>query len=189
LCAPTFAQPQTGELRLLVRDPTGSAVRASGVISSDITQVERRFTTGDNGSFIAQSLPFGLYRVSIERTGFAAYLAVVDIRSPIPLRLPITLELAPVVTTVRVYGDRAGAGSDHSRARRIPTGGNGDGDDGEDGDDGDTGSTRSNGATEQNKELFLPFSVPPLLSVESVPPSTPLSQKSKANALRMMRDA
>jgi len=37
LCAPTFAQPQTGELRLLVRDPTGSAVRASGVISSDIT--------------------------------------------------------------------------------------------------------------------------------------------------------
>jgi len=29
LCAPTFAQPQTGELRLLVRDPTGSAVRAT----------------------------------------------------------------------------------------------------------------------------------------------------------------
>src|SRR6185436_7710190 len=47
LCAPTFAQPQTGELRLLIRDPTGSAVRASGVVSSDITHVERRFTTDD----------------------------------------------------------------------------------------------------------------------------------------------
>lgn len=67
LCAPMFAQPQTGELRLLVRDPTGSAVRASGVISSDFTHVERRFPTDDNGSFIAQSLPFGLYRVSIEQ--------------------------------------------------------------------------------------------------------------------------
>jgi hypothetical protein len=105
LGAPMFAQPQTGELRLLVRDPTGSAVRASGVISSDITHVERRFTTDDNGSFIAQSLRFGLYRVSIERTGFAAYSAVVDVRSPIPLRHSITLELAPVVTTVRVAPD------------------------------------------------------------------------------------
>jgi len=93
LGAPMFAQPQTGELRLLVRDPTGSAVRASGVISSDITHVERRFTTDDNGSFIAQSLRFGLYRVSIERTGFAAYSAVVDIRSAIPSGFPLLSSL------------------------------------------------------------------------------------------------
>jgi len=107
LCAPTFAQPQTGELRLLIRDPSGSAVRASGIISSDATHVERRFNTDDNGSFVAQSLPFGLYRVLIERTGFAPYSSVVDIRSPVPLRYPITLSLAPLVASVRVAPDAA----------------------------------------------------------------------------------
>jgi len=43
LCAPMFAQPQTGELRLLVRDPTGSAVRASGVISVTALMPASRF--------------------------------------------------------------------------------------------------------------------------------------------------
>ena len=103
--AGAIAQAQTGELRLLVRDATGSAVRATGTLASDATRVERRFITDDNGSYVAARLPFGLYRIAIESSGFAPYAAVVDIRSAVPLPYPVTLSLAPLAASVRVAPD------------------------------------------------------------------------------------
>mgnify|MGYP003353090532 CR=1 FL=1 len=58
-----FAQRGVGEVRLQVRDESGAAVVASGVVSSESVEVRRSFETGNDGNVILAALPYGRYQI------------------------------------------------------------------------------------------------------------------------------
>ncbi len=96
------AQRDRGELQIEVRDPQGAAVSASGELLSDGNQFHLNFKVGDDGHYTAQDLAFGVYRVSISRSGFVPAVQLVEIRSIVPKRLSLTLGLKPIETQLQV---------------------------------------------------------------------------------------
>jgi outer membrane cobalamin receptor len=96
------AQRVRGELRLEVHDPSGNVVSPSGELVSEANGVRRTFVTGPEGRYVAQDLPFGVYRLSLQAAGFAPWSDLVEIRSEVPVRVAVTLGVAPVTTQVQV---------------------------------------------------------------------------------------
>ena len=101
-CPPAQAQRERGELRLEVRDSQGAVLAAKGQLVSQSNQFERSFLVGSDGRYAAQDLPFGLYRLTLTAEGFAPWSKTVEVRSEVPLRLSVTLGVAPVTTQVQV---------------------------------------------------------------------------------------
>jgi hypothetical protein len=112
-----LAQRQRGELRLKVTDPGGGALVASVDLLSDINQVHRSSTTDPSGLYVAQDLPFGLYRVRVSRDGFQTATQVVRVGSEVPVQLAITPGVAPIETRVDVTD--SGTLLDPSRAANV----------------------------------------------------------------------
>lgn len=96
------AQRVRGELRVEVHDPSGNSVSPSGELVSEANGVRRTFVTGPEGRYVAQDLPFGVYRLSLQAAGFAPWSDLVEIRSEVPVRVAVTLGVAPVTTQVQV---------------------------------------------------------------------------------------
>ena len=96
------AQRVRGELHIEVRDRQGAAVAPAGELVSEANQFRRTFTTATDGHYVAQDLPFGVYRLSLHAEGFAPWSNLIEIRSEVPVRASITLGVAPVTTQVQV---------------------------------------------------------------------------------------
>ncbi len=96
------AQSVRGELRIEVHDPQGATLPTTAELVSDGNQFRRNFHIAQDGRYIAQDLPFGVYRLSLEAEGFAPWTHVVDIRSEVPIRIAVTLGIAPSLTQVEV---------------------------------------------------------------------------------------
>src|SRR6266436_5553328 len=96
------AQRALGELRLEVHDLHGTAVASSAELVSEANGVHRSFVAGPEGRYVAQDLPFGVYRLSLQAEGFAPWSDLVEIRSEVPVRVTVTLGVAPVTTQVQV---------------------------------------------------------------------------------------
>src|SRR5437764_8388837 len=96
------AQRVRGELRLEVHDPHGTALSPAGELVSEANGFRRTFVAGPEGRYIAQDLPFGVYRLSLQAEGFAPWSNLVEIRSEVPVRVAVTLGVAPVTTQVQV---------------------------------------------------------------------------------------
>src|SRR5579871_1615534 len=99
---PLWAQRQAGELRLQVVDPTGAPLPASGELLGQATQVRRQFSAGPDGLQTISALPFGVYRLRVDREGFQSVTALIEIRSEVPLNYRVTLGVAPIETTIDV---------------------------------------------------------------------------------------
>src|SRR5947209_8908016 len=99
---PLAAQRGTGELRLTVKDPAGLPLEAGGAIVGQATQVRMRFTTSADGVHSIRALPFGSYRLQVERSGFAPFSNLVEIRSEAPLDYHVILGVSVVETSVVV---------------------------------------------------------------------------------------
>src|SRR5260370_37630287 len=101
LCAASApAQRVRGELHLEVHDPHGTAVSPAGELVSEANGFRRTFVTGPEGRYVAQDLPFGVYRLSLQAEGFAAWSDLVEIRSELPVPVAVALGGAPVTTAV-----------------------------------------------------------------------------------------
>jgi Carboxypeptidase regulatory-like domain len=96
------AQDRSGELRLSITDPSGAALAAHGVLTSQASRFELSFDTGPTGEYTARKLPLGTYRLTLEHPGFAAYNSLVEIRSELPQKLSVALSVAPVAESVTV---------------------------------------------------------------------------------------
>ncbi|PYT64454.1 MAG: TonB-dependent receptor, partial [Acidobacteria bacterium] len=96
------AQRVRGELRIEVRDAQGAAVAPSGELASEANEFRRTFVAGADGRYVAQDLPFGVYRLSLHAEGFAPWSELVEIRSEVPVHLTVTLGVAPLTTRVQV---------------------------------------------------------------------------------------
>jgi len=102
LACPLSAQDNTGELRLKVLDPSGLGVRCGVELASQANQFRQEYVTDANGSLHAKRLPFGIYRVTITREGFAASSQLLEIRSTIPLETTVKLVVAAANESVTV---------------------------------------------------------------------------------------
>lgn len=103
LCAlPLCAQRQTGDLRLTIHDAEGLGVEADVVLTGESTQVHRGFRTNREGLYVAKNLPFGPYRLDIQKSGFAPARRAVQIQSELPVDVSVTLGVAAIETTVVV---------------------------------------------------------------------------------------
>jgi hypothetical protein len=96
------AQRVRGELRIEVRDGQGAALSPGTELVSNANQLRLTFVVGADGRYVVQDLPFGVYRLTLNAKGFAAWTSIVEIRSEVPVRLLVTLGLAPVTAQVEV---------------------------------------------------------------------------------------
>jgi len=99
---PAASQRDRGELQIEVHDPQGATLSASGELISEGNQVHLNFVVGDDGRYAAQDLAFGVYRLSVSRSGFVPTVQLVEIRSMVPQHLSLTLGLKPVETQLQV---------------------------------------------------------------------------------------
>ncbi|MDQ2900234.1 MAG: TonB-dependent receptor [Acidobacteriota bacterium] len=103
LCAAlALAQRNTGELRVVVRDPLGNPLKASAELQNRAAQYKETFPTSLDGRATAKSLPFGIYLLRARAVGFAPHEEAVEVRSEIPREIAVTLGIAPIETTVTV---------------------------------------------------------------------------------------
>ncbi len=97
------AQRIRGELHIEVRDPQGGTLSPNGELVSDANQLHRSFQFNPDGHYVAQDLPFGVYRLTLSAKGFVPWTDLVEIRSEeVPVRLSVTLGVAPLATQVEV---------------------------------------------------------------------------------------
>jgi outer membrane receptor for Fe3+-dicitrate len=128
-----LAQSNTGELRLKVTDPSGLAVKTSVRIVSEANQYRRILSTDDQGTLTLQRLPYGVYQLQINQSGFAEISQPVDVHSSIPAEYVIQLKVTAAKESVTVSAantlidpDQAGSvnqiGSDsiQNRVSSIP---------------------------------------------------------------------
>src|SRR5215467_5420665 len=96
------AQRVRGELHLEIHDAQGATLAPSGELASGANQFLRTFLVGTDGHYVAQDLPFGVYRLTLHAEGFASWRDLVEIRSEVPVNLTVTMGLAPLTTQVQV---------------------------------------------------------------------------------------
>ncbi|HKX27712.1 MAG TPA: TonB-dependent receptor [Blastocatellia bacterium] len=86
--------PPAGEIRLEVKDPSGKVIEASGRLESLTTGISTDFQTDVRGQYTFERVAFGRYRLEVSKDGFAAYSAVINVRSNEPLARTVTLSLS-----------------------------------------------------------------------------------------------
>jgi outer membrane cobalamin receptor len=98
-----WGQLETGEIRLSVTDPSGRPLASSsGVLASEASHTERGFATDGQGHFVFEHLPFGVYRLTIEHSGFQKYATLLEVRSAVPHEVNAPMAIAAIATQVRV---------------------------------------------------------------------------------------
>ncbi len=114
LFAPTslFGQAtQSGTVRGTVTDPSSAIVSGATVtISNETRLVVRTMKSGDDGDYLFQQLPPGIYELVVESAGFARHLQrAIELHSGENLRLHVGLKPTAVATTVEVTAEAAPA--------------------------------------------------------------------------------
>jgi len=96
----------SGSIAGTVSDPTGAVVRGATVsIQNPVSQYERTTTTDSTGHFQFGNVPFNPYHMTVEMTGFGTFVQDVDVRSGVPMTVPVKLSLGTAAETVQVTGE------------------------------------------------------------------------------------
>jgi hypothetical protein len=78
-------------------------------LRNDITGFKAAATSGADGAYQFFNVPFNPYEIRVEVQGFEPVRRSVDVRSPAPIDVPITLVLAQVKETLTVTAERTAA--------------------------------------------------------------------------------
>ena len=102
-CAlPLFSQSASGGLQIHVTDPSGKGTRAAVHLASQANQYSANLETDRQGNLTVSRLPFGIYRLEIDQSGFAPSTETIDIHSSIPAAHTVVLKLLSVTQSVAV---------------------------------------------------------------------------------------
>jgi hypothetical protein len=86
-----------------VLDPSGYVVVNAAVnIHNPVSQYDRSTTTDASGRFNFPNVPMNPYHLTVTAPGFAPYAQDVEIRSSVPLEVPVKLQIAGSTTAVTV---------------------------------------------------------------------------------------
>src|SRR5712671_3734043 len=107
--ASTFAVAQTGNsgsVNGTVLDPTGAVVpNATVEIRNPVSGYDRSATTDSSGRFAFPNMPFNPYHLTVKAEGFASFTQDVELRSSVPVNLPIGLKVSGSTTAVTVEAE------------------------------------------------------------------------------------
>src|SRR5262245_50341165 len=101
---PVQGQRATGQVRIEVKDPSGSAVAAAGKLESLSAGTVQRFETDAEGTHLFKELPLGRYRLEVNATGFATLTTTLDVQSAALVSRTINLTLSAQTVQVDVVG-------------------------------------------------------------------------------------
>lgn len=86
-----------------VIDPSGAVVRDATVeLHNPVSKFDRTARTDSTGKFTFPNIPFNNYQLTVTATGFARYAQDIDVRSIVPLNLPIHLNLRSAEVSLTV---------------------------------------------------------------------------------------
>jgi hypothetical protein len=105
LAGSVVAQEITGDIRGVVRDPSGALVSGATVTvnNTDRNETIRALTTRQDGSYVAPYLPVGHYQVVVEASGFKKFVGANIILNVSDHRIvDATLQVGSVSDTVTV---------------------------------------------------------------------------------------
>jgi outer membrane receptor protein involved in Fe transport len=103
LCLGLAAQnsnPASGEIILQVSDPTGAALRATGILIGPHTS--RNFQTSPAGKVSLSNLPVGTYEIQVSSRAFAPQTITVEVTSASPVARRIVLPVQTAMTSITV---------------------------------------------------------------------------------------
>ena len=102
----------TGTLTGTVIDPSGAAIPSVQVeVLNAVNNFRAAAATDTAGGFSLRGLPLQGYQVRVRHGGFAQFEQTVTLRSPVPVRLAIRLELASERQSVTIVDDTGGSSS------------------------------------------------------------------------------
>ena len=127
LAAVAFAQSDNGSITGFAKDPSGANIpKAKVSLRNEATGVRQQEMTNDAGYYVFNSVPAGLYTVSVEAAGFKRFDSVhnkLDPNAILELNAALTVgaatETVEVVASAHVPADRiVGGARSWSRASR-----------------------------------------------------------------------
>ena len=93
----------SGTIRGAVLDPQGAAIPAAAVqIENPVSHYSQKAQTDDQGKFEFHNIPFNNYHLSATAAGFGSYAHDVEVRSPIPVEVNISMKIGTETTSVTV---------------------------------------------------------------------------------------
>ncbi len=93
----------SGTVRGTVLDPQGAAIPAAAIqIENPVSHYSQKTQADDQGKFEFHNVPFNNYHLSATIAGFSNYSHDVDVRSPIPVELNISMKIGSETTSVTV---------------------------------------------------------------------------------------
>ena len=101
-----IAQVNSGELRLAVSDPAGNRVKATAELACAANGYVKSFTLDSAEKTAIKPLPYGIYQLRIEESGFTPVVRTIEVHSTIPIEYAIQLEVAKVTTEIKVDDGR-----------------------------------------------------------------------------------
>jgi len=98
----------SGSIEGVVKDQSGAAIADAKVeIMYGVSGFRRAATTGTDGSFRFTNVPFNTYHLVVTASGFAAYTQDVDVRSAVPVGVPLSLKIPTAETSITVEANGA----------------------------------------------------------------------------------
>jgi hypothetical protein len=99
--APSWAQlGNSGSIEGVVKDQSGASVPGAKVeISNPVSSFHRETTTDTDGNFRFTNVPFNPYHLVVTASGFGNVTQDVDVRSTVPVNVPIALKVGSAAST------------------------------------------------------------------------------------------
>jgi hypothetical protein len=86
-----------------VIDPSGAVVRDATVeIHNPVSGFDRTATTSSTGKFAIPNVPFNNYHLTVAASGFARYAQDIDVRSIVPVNVPVHLNVSTAEISLTV---------------------------------------------------------------------------------------
>jgi len=103
VCPAQSSGANSGTVRGSILDPSGAAIKGVAVvIQNPVSHYSRSASSDGQGNFEFDNIPFNNYHVTFAAAGFQASEQDVNVRSPVPMELKITLQIGSATTTVTV---------------------------------------------------------------------------------------
>src|SRR5690348_7122161 len=92
--ATVLAQVNAGSVKGIVSDPTGARVSYAHVtLENPLSGRKTQTTTGDQGEFLFDQVPYGSYILRIAAQHFQPFADEADVHSSVPLHISVELAL------------------------------------------------------------------------------------------------
>jgi hypothetical protein len=105
-----LAAPSAGAIRGTVTGPDGKPMGGVPLLlRNDITGFRANTTSDASGNFFFFNVPYNPYELHVELQGFQTQHIPLDVRSSVPLQLPLNLALETVQASVKVEAEAAAA--------------------------------------------------------------------------------